>query len=227
MQIINNWLNYETPDLVAQAVCDDVLLHAEQAISTHGRFTMVLAGGSSPAKLYQLLSQYKVDWSKWYIFYGDERCLPVDHPDRNSMMAQQAWLNHVDIPANQIFTIAAELDPKTAAMQYQQQITPFLPFDLVLLGMGEDGHTASLFPGQVHKAEEIVHVVTQSPKPPPERITLSARTLSNTQRLLFMITGASKQSAVNQWQAGAALPVSTITPEAGVEIYIDNAALDL
>lgn len=225
MQIINHWLNFETPAQVAQAVCDDILQHAEQAITARGSFKIVLAGGTTPEQVYKLLSKSRTDWRKWHIYHGDERCLPAEHKERNSVMVQQALLDHVTIPAAQIFTMPTELGPETAAEQYRKVVADCLPFDMVLLGMGEDGHTASLFPEHVNSATETVHTVYNSPKPPPERISLSANTLANTRRLLFIVTGAGKWPAVQQWQAGEALPVATIAPQVGVEIYIDNAAL--
>ncbi len=225
MQIIKQWLTFDTAAQVAEAVCADILAQAKQAIAERGKFKVVLAGGSTPEQIYRLLAKADADWQHWFIYYGDERCLPADHPDRNSVMAAHALLNQVPIPSAQIFTMPTEQGPEQAKILYQQAIQDCLPFDMVLLGMGEDGHTASLFPGQIHAQEETVHAVYDSPKPPSERITLSANTLSATQRLLFIITGASKQTAVKQWQAGANLPVATIAPEVGVIVYCDAAVL--
>ncbi|MEQ1635976.1 MAG: 6-phosphogluconolactonase [Methylococcales bacterium] len=225
MQIINHWKKFDTPAEVAQAVCDVVFIAAQQAIAERGCFKLVLAGGSTPEQLYPLFTQKETDWSLWFIYFGDERCLPTDHPNRNSVMAGQAFLNHVSIPAEQILIIPAELGGLEAAKLYQQNIVEVMPFDMVLLGMGEDGHTASLFPGHEHAADEWVHAIFNAPKPPPERVSLSAKALSNTRQLLFMVTGASKKEAVQQWQTGFQLPVNKIKPEMGVDIYIDNAAL--
>lgn len=225
MQIINHWHTFATPAQVAQAVCDDIMLHAEQAIGARDCFKLVLAGGSTPEQIYTLLAQQETDWSKWLIYYGDERCLPVDHPERNSVMAQQAFLNHVGIPKNQILAIPAEKGNIEAAREYQQTIAEAMPFDLVLLGMGEDGHTASLFPDHIYPDDALVQPIFDAPKPPPERVSLSAKALNDTRRLLFIITGAGKNPAVRQWQTGSHLPVCTIKPTAGVDVYIDAAAL--
>jgi 6-phosphogluconolactonase len=214
----------ETADQVAQAAYQQILKAAEQAIAEHGKFKLVLAGGSTPEKVYRLLAKADVDWSNWYIYYGDERCLPVDHADRNSLMATSAFLEKVAIPDKQIFTIPAELGPEQAAKKYQQIVADALPFDMVLLGMGEDGHTASLFPGHKHQENELAHAVYNSPKPPPERVTISAKALSNTQQLIFLITGTNKQEAVKNWRSDQDLPVATIVPENPIDIYIDRDA---
>ena len=139
-------------------------------------------------------------------------------------MAKQAFLEKVAIPDAQIFTIPAELGPEQAAKKYQQIVANALPFDMVLLGMGEDGHTASLFPGHQHQQEELAHAVYNSPKPPPERVSISAKALGNTQQLIFLITGANKQEAVKNWRSGQDLPVATIVPENPIDIYIDRDA---
>ncbi len=226
MQKINQWHQFDTSTEVAAAVCEKILLKAEQIISANGSFKIVLAGGSTPEKIYQQLVKAKTDWSKWLIFYGDERCLPADDKDRNSIMAYNALLGKVDIPAENIFTMPTELGAKEAAEKYRQVIDNVNQFDIVLLGMGEDGHTASLFPGHIHDLQESVHEVYNSPKPPSDRISLSAKTLSNTQQLMFIVTGDSKRIPVKQWKQAENIPVSTIAPDCGVDIYIDSAAID-
>lgn len=225
MQKINQWHQFATASQVADAVCEQILLCAEQAIAENGSFKIVFAGGSTPEKIYQQLVDAKTDWSKWMIYYGDERCLPANDKDRNSVMANNALLTKVDIPAANIFTMATELGAVEAAAKYRSVIADVDQFDLVLLGMGEDGHTASLFPGHKHDLEETVHEVYNSPKPPSDRISLSAKTLANTQHLFFIVTGDSKRDPVKQWKQGADLPVASISPDAGVDIYIDNAAI--
>lgn len=224
MQHNINWHCLETADQVAQAACQQILNAAGHAIAEHGAFKLVLAGGSTPEKVYRLLAQANADWANWHIYYGDERCLPADHADRNSLMATQAFLRVVAIPEAQIFTIPAELGPEPAAKKYQQTVADALPFDMVLLGMGEDGHTASLFPGHQHREDELAHAVYNSPKPPPERVSISAKALSDTGQLIFLITGANKQEAVKSWRSGQDLPVAAIVPENPIDIYIDRDA---
>ena len=225
MQKINKWHQFDDAAQVADTVCEQILQSADRAISEHGSFKIVLAGGSTPEKIYQLLATANTDWSKWMIYYGDERCLPADDKDRNSIMAADALLSKVSIPAENIFTMPTELGAKDAAKEYRLHIADVDQFDLVLLGMGEDGHTASLFPGHINNQEETVHEVYNSPKPPSDRISLSAKTLANTRQLFFIVTGNSKQEPVREWKLGADLPVATIAPTTGVDIYIDNAAI--
>ncbi|MCK4840834.1 MAG: 6-phosphogluconolactonase [Methylococcales bacterium] len=225
MQKINQWHQFDTAAQVADAVLEQILTSAESAIAERGKFKLVLAGGSTPEKIYQQLVDAKTDWSKWQIYYGDERCLPADDKDRNSIMAKQALLSKVAIPSSNIFTMPTELGAVKAAEKYRQMIANVEQFDLVLLGMGEDGHTASLFPGQQHDQNESVHEVYNSPKPPSDRISLSAKTLANTRKCFFIVTGESKQTPVSQWKQGADLPVASISPSAGVDIYIDSAAI--
>jgi len=227
MQENNRWHILETADQVALAAYQQILKSAEQAIADHGTFKLVLAGGSTPEKVYRLLANADADWTKWSIYYGDERCLPANHVDRNSLMATQAFLEKVAIPDAQIFTIPAELGPESAAKKYQQIIANTLPFDMVLLGMGEDGHTASLFPGHQHREDELAHAVYNAPKPPPERVSISAKALSSTQQLIFLITGTNKQEAVKNWRSGQDLPVATIAPKNPIDIYIDRDACNL
>jgi 6-phosphogluconolactonase len=218
-----HWHTLETADQVALAACQHILDAAIVAIAERGQFKLVLAGGTTPEKVYCLLAQSQANWSKWYIYYGDERCLPIGHKDRNSVMATEAFLEKVAVPEAQIFTIPAELGAEQAAALYQQTIKAALPFDLVLLGMGEDGHTASLFPGHHHQQDDLVHAVYDSPKPPPERVSLSAKALGNALQLIFLITGSNKQEAVKLWRSGHDLPVAGIKSD-NVDIYIDRDA---
>ena len=224
MQHNSRWHLLETADEVALAVYDEILEAAQEAIKRQGKFKLVLAGGSTPEKVYKLLAKSDTDWARWYIYYGDERCLPVDHAERNSLMATHCFLENVAIPEAHVFTMPAELGPEIGAKEYRELVIYARPFDMVLLGMGEDGHTASLFPGHQHKQDELVHAVYNSPKPPSERMSISAEALSSTHQLIIMVTGANKQDAVNAWRSGQDLPVATINPKNTIDIYIDKDA---
>lgn len=219
-----NWLCPGDASAVAADANAYILQAATAAIQEHGSFRLVLAGGTTPQQVYRLLAQAPADWPHWHIYYGDERCLPADHPERNSLMANTAWLNAVDIPLQNIHPIAAELGAAAAAAQYSKIIDQARPFDLVLLGMGEDGHTASLFPGQQHSQNEPVHAVHDAPKPPADRVSLSRDSLSDSREVLILVTGAGKRAALTQWQTGEQLPVATITANHQVTVMLDRDA---
>ena len=218
------WHVFDDAAAVAREAAARIMKAARQAIRARGLFRLVLAGGGTPCRAYQLLVNAGTDWSSWHIFYGDERCLPVDDAERNSVMASSAWLDHVPIPAAQVHPIPAEKGAENAAREYATVVGRALPFDLVLLGVGEDGHTASLFPGQEHLASELVHPVHNAPKPPPDRVSLSRAVLCNAQDVLILVTGASKREVVSRWRAGQMLPVAEIVGRHGVDVLLDRAA---
>ena len=218
------WHVLEDAEAVARAVARRILRAAERAQEDRGRFRIVLAGGTTPRRTYQILARAQSDWSRWAVYFGDERCLPREHPERNSRMAAEAWLDHVPIPATHIHPIPAELGPLEAAHRYAAVVAQAVPFDLVLLGVGEDGHTASLFPGQEHDPEEWVHAVFDAPKPPPERVTLSVRALSAAHEAHALVTGPSKCGAVRRWRAGEDLPIARVRSHTGLDAWLDRAA---
>ena len=201
---------------------------ADEAIAKTGSFHIVLAGGTTPRKIYGALRNIATDWGTWHIYFGDERCLPDGDAGRNGTMAMIAWLNHVPIPKVQIHSIAAHLGAHTATAEYTRILAGIDQFDLVLLGLGEDGHTASLFPGHDSGLEMSTHpviAVHDAPKPPPNRITLSANRLSRADNVFFMIAGASKQQAVRNWRAGADIPARYITPANGIDVFLTANAM--
>ena len=213
------WKSFESIDALRQAVYDAIMQYSAAAISKNGQFSIVLAGGNTPRAIYTLLRDMPTDWTKWHIFINDDRCLPVDHEDRNSLMVEQAWLSHVNVPANQIYNIPAELGPIEGAKAYAKTLTNVGTFDLVLFGLGEDGHTASLFPGHTVDNSADAVPVFNSPKPPAERITMSQNRLNNTNAAMFLVTGSGKQEAVDQWRSGVDIPATLINPKCGVDVY--------
>jgi 6-phosphogluconolactonase len=222
---IRRWHTFDNAAELEQAAVEKILRAAHEAINMRGAFRIVLAGGTTPQRVYQALRETKTDWSAWHIYFGDERCLPVEHGERNSRMAAIAWLDHVEIPATQIHAIQAEAGAKIAATKYAEIVNRIASFDLVLLGLGEDGHTASLFPqhdvGDTTDAPSTLPVF-DAPKPPPQRVSLSARRLSDSHQVMFLITGSNKAQAVKDWCAGKPIPAAAITPERGVDIYIET-----
>jgi 6-phosphogluconolactonase len=201
------WEYFNSIECLRHGVCDAIVKNANEAIAKRGQFSIVLAGGNTPRAVYRLLRELNMDWSKWHIYHGDERCLPLDHEDRNSLMVEQVWLHYVDVPTSQVHDIPAELGPIDGAKVYAQTLRGVPTFDMVLLGLGEDGHTADAVP------------VFNSPKPPAERITLSQNRLNNTRQVIFIVTGAGKQEAVDNWRKGIAIPATLIAPENGVDVY--------
>ena len=195
------------PAAVAAEACRLISAAAETAIAQRRIFRLVLAGGTTPGRIYQRLATTAQQWAAWEIFWGDERCLPADDPGRNSRMAQTRWLDHVAIPATQIHPIPAELGAAEAAAQYAETIRNKQPFDLVLLGIGEDGHTASLFPGRKAQAGAVI-AVYDAPKPPAERVSLNFETLRACRQQLVIVTGAEKAAALAAWQHGQNLPIA-------------------
>ncbi|MGD8616525.1 MAG: 6-phosphogluconolactonase [Gammaproteobacteria bacterium] len=218
------WHCFPDPDAVAGGLVRRIGAAARDAIEARGRFNLVLAGGSTPQMAYRRLAQADADWPHWHLYLGDERCLPPEHPDRNSVMITKAWLGRVSVPLEQIHWIGAEQGAETAAAGYEAVVRGGLPFDLVLLGMGEDGHTASLFPGREPVSDALVVPVHDAPKPPPERVSLSYGALSETRALLLAVTGASKRAAVEEWSRGASLPVSRLQCAGGIDVLLDEAA---
>ncbi len=200
---------------------------AAGALTARGVFHVVLAGGTTPGRLYAALAQEAHDWPRWQVWFGDERCLPPGHPERNSRMAQEAWLDRVGLPPANVHVIPAELGPARAAAAYARELAGRGDFDLVLLGLGEDGHTASLFPGRdwgKDPAAPDVLPVFDAPKPPPERVSLSAHRLSRARQVLFLVTGAGKRETVAAWRRGQPLPAAAIRPPAGVDVLLDREA---
>jgi 6-phosphogluconolactonase len=154
--------------------------------------------------------------------------LPADDVERNSKMAADEWLDHVPIPKGRVHPIPAELGATAAALAYADTLRGVGEFDLVLLGLGEDGHTASLFPnrdwGTSPDAPDVL-AVFDSPKPPPQRVSLSAARLTRARAVLFLVAGESKRDAVARWRAGEQLPASAINAVAGADVLIESNLL--
>jgi 6-phosphogluconolactonase len=227
--MLNGTLHFDlfaSPHAVAAAAAAHILSAATGAIADRGRFSLVLAGGRTPLAAYGLLIGQPTNWERWHCFFGDERCLPADHPERNSLMATRAFLARVPIPQGNVHPIPGQSGPATAALEYEQILLEHarLPFDLVLLGMGEDGHTASLFPGQPIPEDRLVMPVWGSPKPPAERVSLTPRALAATRAMLILVTGAEKAAAYAAWRAGADLPVAGVAALGATLVLVDRAA---
>ncbi|MDO9114463.1 MAG: 6-phosphogluconolactonase [Polaromonas sp.] len=220
---IRIWHEYPEASLLYRRAAEGIERVAAEAIGRRGSFSIVLAGGSTPQAVYRHLCHIQTNWSAWHIYFGDERCLAVDHPDRNSVMADQAWLGHVAIPSSQIYRIPAQLGAETAASRYSEALDGISEFDLVLLGLGQDGHTASLFPEQEWGGVETFGAalaVHNAPKPPPDRVSLAAWRLSHAAKVWFLVTGKDKADAVRLWRRGEGIPAASISPRNGVDIWL-------
>ncbi len=213
-------------DWLARAL-DFVSKAEREAMAARGVFHIVLAGGGTPKQLYQALAGETHDWARWRVWFGDERCLAPDDPERNSAMARQVWLDRVPLPAANIHLIPAELGPDAAAARYARTLEAVDRFDLTLLGLGEDGHTASLFPrhdwGDSENSPPAIPVF-DAPKPPLRRVSLSALRLSRSDRVLFLLAGPGKREPVRRWLAGERIPAAAIRPDQGVDVLLDHAA---
>jgi 6-phosphogluconolactonase len=221
---VTRWQVLPDSMAVAEAARARILEVAREAIDGCGSFRIVLAGGSTPEATYGLLAQEDQPWNRWRVYFGDERCLPPGDAQRNSRMALETWLGPVGMPLANVHVIPAEEGAEAAARAYAPLVASAVPFDLVLLGMGEDGHTASLFPDQEHDESEWVHAVHQAPKPPPDRVSLSIRALAASRRVLFLVTGAAKREAVAAWHTGAPLPAARVAAVSSAEVLLDEAA---
>jgi len=203
-----------TPEDVARTAADQIV-----AALGGGAHTLVLAGGNTPKRCYELLAGADVRWGRVTVLFGDERCVPPDHPDSNYRMAREALLDRV-APAT-VHRIAGELGPDEAAAAYDSIVGALNPLDVVLLGAGEDGHTASLFPGHPElQAKGWAVGVRNAPKPPPDRVSLTLPALRGARHVIVLATGAGKADAVAKARRGE-VPSGMI---AGALWLIDRAA---
>ncbi len=216
---------------------------ARQAVANQGQFNVCLSGGTTPRETYALLASEplrdEVPWPRVYIFWGDERCIPLDHPDNHYRMASDILLSKVPLPAQNVHRMRGETsDPEEAASEYEALLRSFFGltaedvprFDLILLGMGADGHMASLFPGTGALVETQRLVVSNYvPKLGATRLTFTVRVLSHAHRIMFLVAGDSKADAVWTVLQGdddqPKLPAQLVRPEKGTVLWlVDKAA---
>ncbi|MEZ5504362.1 MAG: 6-phosphogluconolactonase [Halioglobus sp.] len=214
---------YAGPVQLVDALYNGIAGLSARCLEQRGCFSVVLAGGSTPQPLYRRLRHFATDWQRWHIYFGDERWLPVGDPGRNDAMAAAAWLDHVPIPSQQVHRIAPGTSVVDAAAAYAAVLEHARGFDLALLGLGEDGHTASLFPGDplVGQGDTLAIAVTNAPKPPAQRVSMSARCLSSAAAVWYMVTGPGKREALESWLGGAQLPPEHIRPRNGIDVFTD------
>lgn len=209
---------------LAHRTVDRVISSASAAIADRGCFTVALAGGSTPEPAYALLAErdraQKIDWARVEVFWGDERSVPPDHPDSNYRMARHALLDLVPIPEKNVHRIRGEQPPEEAAAAYRLELQEHLGvdgrFDLILLGMGPDGHTASLFPGTGALQEQEQSVVAvYVERLDTWRITLTLPVINAARHVIFLVSGEEKARALARIHAGEPLPAAMVEPVDG------------
>jgi len=191
-----------------------------------GCFRLALAGGNTPKQIYEILEQKQPDSSKWEIFFGDERDVPINHPDRNSTMVEKAMSQLIEKSHYYPLLNAKDYDnliKNILTLEYGNEKKSL--FDLVLLGIGEDGHTAGIFPDKTYTYLKNLQIIEDAPKPPPRRMSLNVKTLNNTQQTWVFATGESKKDALNQWFNNENLPITQIKPLKKLILFSDKTAL--
>lgn len=231
---------YETPEDTARAVAELILAAAKEKNKQSLPFNIALSGGSTPKLLFTLLSEEYADSIPWHfvrLFWVDERCVPPTHPESNFGMTYESLLKYVPIHDSNIFRILGEADPQKESKRYQAILETQLPlkngiprFDLVLLGMGDDGHTASIFPDNMDllHSDSIVAVAAH-PVTGQQRITLTGNVINQAEKVVFLVTGSSKSSVLNKiihrLQGFKNLPASYIQAHSVPAVFcLDNAA---
>jgi 6-phosphogluconolactonase len=225
-----------------RAAAERIVAVASAAIKARRRFDWALSGGSTPKQLYSLLgtAQFatRIDWQRVHLFWGDERCVPPDHPDSNYRMVRESLLTAISIPEVNVHRMLAELSPAHAATEYERDLAQHFKqtpgttppqFDLMLLGMGPDGHTASLFPGTPALQEKARWVVpNRVDKLDSWRLSLTFPVINAARQVSFLVSGADKAAPLSQVLAqgpASALPAALVQPTAGeVEWLIDQPA---
>ncbi len=220
-------------DALAHTAAQEFHRLCEAAVQERGRFSVALSGGNTPRSVYSLLASAhkELPWDRIHIFFGDERHVPLDHPDSNFRMASESLLSKVPIPENNIHRIRAELEADAAAKEYEQELRDFFHladhdwprFDLIFLGIGEDGHTASLFPGSKALTEASRRVAANwVEKFQAFRITLTFPVLNHAADVLFMVSGAGKAQILSEVlrPGNRKYPAQNVQPQNGQLLWL-------
>jgi 6-phosphogluconolactonase len=233
-------LIFDDPEALARAAASRFVELVATCIDECGRFSVALSGGSTPRRIYELLAggefASRVDWSKVHIFFGDERCVPPDEDESNYRMARETLLSRIDVAPENVHRMIGEGDAVANARLYEDELRSFfggdsLPrFDLVMLGLGDDGHTASLFPATPALDECAAWVVANRiEKFDTYRLTLTAPVINNAAHIMFVVAGTGKAGRLHEVIEGARdphrLPAQLIRPADGsLEWFVDRAA---
>jgi len=228
---------FRTPMEMAEAAARSFAARAAESVSAQGRFTAALSGGKTPVAIYTLLAKApflsQIPWARVHLFWGDERCVPPDHRDSNYRMAREFLLDHVPIPPANVHRMPGEMDPVEAAARYEGELRDFfaphgegLPaFDYILLGLGEDGHTASLFPGTRAIRESARWVVGHNVDAQKGwRITLTPPVINAARTVVFIAAGAGKAAVLKEILEGPyrpdTLPAQIVRPAGGTLLWM-------
>jgi 6-phosphogluconolactonase len=229
---------FEDPEALSRGAAEFFIRLAQEAVAARGRFSVALAGGGTPRRTYEHLTlppfRDRVDWARIHVFWGDERCVDRSDPRSNARMAQEALLAHVPIPAEQVHPMDCHPSPEEGARRYEALLRAWFGgeprFDLILLGLGEDGHTASLFPGDPALTETKRGVAAVYVAPHDlHRLTLTAPLINQARVVAFLVAGAAKAAVVRAVLQGPQdplrLPAQLIDPEPGeLHWLLDKAA---
>lgn len=217
---------------LTRAAADFFVTEAQAALRANRHFTVALSGGSTPRALYQLLAETPLAWEAIHLFWGDERCVPPDHADSNYRMTAESLLRRIAIPPENVHRIEGELPPEEAALRYEDELRKFFDgvprFDLILLGLGEDGHTASLFPDSpaLHERTRWVVAVSHTTPPPPlvPRVTLTLPVINAARQVVFLVSGAGKAKRLAEVlhvpTPSPLLPASMVRPDSGELLWL-------
>ncbi len=227
---------FPDPQTLAQEAADRFVQLARAKVAEGDRLSVALSGGSTPAPLYRRLAQAPlreaIPWQRVHLFWGDERCVPPQHPESNFGRAKEILIDHLSIPAGNVHRIRGELEPEAAALACAVGLHAFFGrawprFDLVLLGLGADGHTASLFPGSPILEEttrSVVPVKAQYQGRPAWRVTLTLPAINAARQVIFLVTGASKADVLQTVLMGPqTLPAQRVRPKSGQLTWLVDA----
>ncbi len=230
---------FATHDAFNQAAAQLITTLAQEAVSQNGRFSLALSGGGTPAGLYRLLAErpfcQQMPWPQTHLFWGDERLVPPDDPGSNYGQVAELLLNKVPIPPENIHRARGELAMETAVADYTSQLQAFasdgeIPvLDVMLLGMGSDGHTASLFPGSpVQEADWVIGVTADYDGRPAQRLSLTPTVINQARHIIFLVTGSSKADTLQKVLYGPhqpeTLPAQRIQPINGTLTWLTDTA---
>ncbi|KMT15925.1 hypothetical protein BVRB_3g051120 [Beta vulgaris subsp. vulgaris] len=247
----NGWVDvniFDSQDEMASSLAKYISDLSNKFVKERGVFTIALSGDSISKAMRKLMEpSSSVDWSKWYVFWVDERLVPKDSPQSNYRLDYADFLSKVPIPNDHIISINEKLSPEAASAEYESRlkqltknnviatsnVTGFPKFDLIILGLGYNGHIASLFPNhpQLKENKKWVTYITDSPKPPPRRITMTFPVINSSSNVVFMVLGKGKARVVNETlnghQSSTSLPAKVVSPEGELKWFLDKEAASM